>query len=840
MEWFQGRRRNNKIWNNKIRDNKNHEQAESQDLQRIVPPKSTKKGPINRWMKGSPWLVWGVILSVVSSVLFSSLYGIFRASAAKEIEDPVENNRNISWLIQNCYLLYRDLYNAQNEVSLNYEELYLEIDEGYRWVLNTEHWDDYLSGEIPDEGIPDEEITGEEITGEEIAEEERNGGRTFLSEDDYYNIVNSIASLKGSFEGLENEFAVLNSNYDYMIEDTVTGKQITNMSTGDRNRSLYEYRFYLEIIFDGLGNVTVSDNIRGEDVALVRKLANEAVRENHWMKYRVGSALDAFFQVGSLKMPRNCKVTFCISTNAWSDNMDSYYSLYSNRYSGYETMYSVYHYGPYMAGVETAYRNAGLGGIMALCMAVMFALGLFLPVLGESRPWREVKLCSLPFEVLFCAGILLFALGGEMFNLSVNVASGNMAKDITAMSVFSLSEAKFLAGCLNLLVFAAFFFGWWYLGVGARALKDMGVRGYIRQRSLIYRFFPFMKRKAVGIYESVTHMDLTKNAHKTIIKIVIINALILAGICFLWVGGITVVIVYSLILYLILRKYISDLQEKYQLLLKTTNQIADGNLNAYVEGDWGVFEPFKTQMVKIEKGFQKAVDEEVKSQRMKADLITNVSHDLKTPLTAIITYVNLLKEENITEEQRREYLDTLERKSLRLKVLIEDLFEVSKASSNNITLNIMDVDIMNLVKQVEFEMSDKLKAANLDVRMNLTDEKVILPLDSQKTYRIYENLFGNIAKYAMPGTRVYVSGFRTDNEAVITMKNISAQEITVDSSELTERFVRGDASRNTEGSGLGLAIAKSFTTIQNGELTLEVDGDLFKVTTTWHIEDGVK
>ena len=130
-------------------------------------------------------------------------------------------------------------------------------------------------------------------------------------------------------------------------------------------------------------------------------------------------------------------------------------------------------------------------------------------------------------------------------------------------------------------------------------------------------------------------------------------------------------------------------------------------------------------------------------------------------------------------------------------------------------------------------MSDKWEEAGLDIRMNLTDEKILLTLDSQKTYRIYENLFGNIAKYALRGTRVYVNGFRIDDAVVITLKNISAQEITVDSEDLTERFVRGDASRNTEGSGLGLAIAKSFTELQGGRLSLEVDGDLFKVTTTW-------
>ena len=294
--------------------------------------------------------------------------------------------------------------------------------------------------------------------------------------------------------------------------------------------------------------------------------------------------------------------------------------------------------------------------------------------------------------------------------------------------------------------------------------------------------------------------------------------------------------VYSVVLYVILRKYVSDLQEKYKVLLKAVDEIANGNLNVTINEDLGVFEPFREQVFQIQDGLKKAVTMEVRSQRIKTELVTNMSHDLKTPLTAIITYVNLLKKEDLTENQRREYLEILERKSLRLKSLIEDLFEFSKANSQNITLNIMDVDIMNLVKQVEFEMSDKMNESGLDVRMNLTEEKVILPLDSQKTFRIYENLFGNIAKYALQGTRVYVNGFRIDDTVVITLKNISAQEITVEAEELTERFVRGNTSRNTEGSGLGLAIAKSFMELQGGTLELEVDGDLFKVITTWNIK----
>lgn len=251
-----------------------------------------------------------------------------------------------------------------------------------------------------------------------------------------------------------------------------------------------------------------------------------------------------------------------------------------------------------------------------------------------------------------------------------------------------------------------------------------------------------------------------------------------------------------------------------------------------------MFDAFKAELEQVRTGFKKAVDEEVKSQRMKTELITNVSHDLKTPLTAIRTYIELLKKEDITEEERRSYIETLENKSMRLAVLIEDLFEVSKATSNNITLHPVEVDVVNLLKQVSIEHADAYEKRGLEVRWSVPEEKVLAQLDPQKTYRIFENLFGNIQKYAMEKSRVYVQVERINSrgenhvkpdQVEITIKNMSAEELHVASEELTERFVRGDASRNTEGSGLGLAIAKSFTEAQHGTLKIAVDGDLFKV-----------
>ena len=302
-------------------------------------------------------------------------------------------------------------------------------------------------------------------------------------------------------------------------------------------------------------------------------------------------------------------------------------------------------------------------------------------------------------------------------------------------------------------------------------------------------------------------------------------------------------ICYSVALYFVLRRYIGRIQKGYRHLLQATNAIAQGKFDNAFEGDFGIFESYKEELYRIQGGFRTAVEEEVKSQRMKTELITNVSHDLKTPLTAIITYTDLLKDEKITDEQRQSYLATLERKALRLKVLIEDLFEISKASSGNVRLEPVAVDICNLIRQVYLEHEDRMTASGLEIRFDMPQEKIILQLDSQKTYRIFENLYVNITKYALPNTRVYVQAkvITTEAESMsakkirIELKNISAQELIVDSTDLTERFVRGDASRNSEGSGLGLAIAKSFIELQGGQFGIEIDGDLFKAVIEWKI-----
>lgn len=229
-------------------------------------------------------------------------------------------------------------------------------------------------------------------------------------------------------------------------------------------------------------------------------------------------------------------------------------------------------------------------------------------------------------------------------------------------------------------------------------------------------------------------------------------------------------------------------------------------------------------------GLKNAVNKSLKSERLKTDLITNVSHDIKTPLTSIINYVDLMKRENIPDEKVRGYLNILESKSQRLKNLTEDLVEASKVSSGNISLEFINIDFVELVNQTNGEFEEKFAAKELRLVTNLPTEPVYVRADGRRLWRVAENLYNNVAKYAMPGSRVYVDLTAEESSVVFSIKNISEQPLNIRAEDLTERFVRGDVSRSTEGSGLGLSIARSLTELQKGQFEIYLDGDLFRVT----------
>lgn len=469
------------------------------------------------------------------------------------------------------------------------------------------------------------------------------------------------------------------------------------------------------------------------------------------------------------------------------------------------------------------------------------ALAAFIIALVKPLGMTKKVLFKAPFEVVIFIGSLGVGLLADSGYVLMDMMSQTIIGELKNVIVTGLHltalQADGVVLALNFLVWLILMFLVYWGVTCLTSVFTLGFFRYLKERTLTGRFTCWCVRVFNKTCDVVETVDFKDKSTKFILKIVAVNFLLLTFLTCFWFFGIFGLIIYSVILFFVLRKNYYNMQEHYQVLLKATNELAEGNLDVEIKEDLGVFEPFREEIKKIQTGFKKAVEEEVKSQSMKTELITNVSHDLKTPLTAIITYVNLLKKEDITEEERNSYIQVLDQKSMRLKSLIEDLFEVSKANSKNVTLNLVEVDIVSLMKQVRLELDDKLQDCQVDFKWNLPEEKVILTLDSEKTYRVFENLLVNIIKYAMPGTRAYVDIETGEKEICISMKNISATELSVNGSELSERFVRGDSSRNTEGSGLGLAIAKSFTELQKGSFEVETEADLFKVLLRWKREE---
>ena len=301
---------------------------------------------------------------------------------------------------------------------------------------------------------------------------------------------------------------------------------------------------------------------------------------------------------------------------------------------------------------------------------------------------------------------------------------------------------------------------------------------------------------------------------------------VVSGILSIFPIGILIGIILTIIYIVIFIKELIYLDK----IIIGSKAATEGKLNCNIEEKGrGHLRELAHDINNIRDGLRKSIESEMKSENMKTELITNVSHDLKTPLTSIINYIDLLKRENIESETAKDYINILDKKSQRLKVLIDDLFEASKATSGAMELNITKIDIVQLLKQSLGENDERFKNSNLSVKLDIPDTKIFINGDGQRLYRVFENLISNIVKYSLSNTRVYIQMYVDDeNKVIIIMRNISAYELDFCANEITNRFKRGDSSRSTEGSGLGLAIAKSIVELHGGKFNIEVDGDLFK------------
>ncbi|WP_072523786.1 sensor histidine kinase [Clostridium sp. Marseille-P3244] len=597
-----------------------------------------------------------------------------------------------------------------------------------------------------------------------------------------------------------------------------------------------------ESVLDDTSN-TVSDRLQAEDTE------DYAFRVTYWFSQSgelSGIQVDGTemspqeaynLEVQYLNEFANSQEDYGIASIATISDVSIVYGMTEDNLISYCSAFSSDDIGVY----DLAYSPAFADTLKVLCLIIVVA-ALLLPCV-KRLDISEMKMFQVPFEIPVIVLLCLFA-------TEVIIIPAEMAY-MTINGTFLQSSGYILETGITLINFAVWFI---FFGILFWAVTSMRVMvrmkgAYWKERTLTVRMIRRirnrgdeddvkMKERAGGIirkirdffarqYDALQHLDFQDKTNRTILKVVVINFIILFIVCLFWWYGTFALIIYSVLLFFFLRKYMTDIQEKYKLLLKSTNQLAEGHLDVPIDGDIGLFNPIQDELKKIQKGFKKAVEEEVKNERMKTELVTNVSHDLRTPLTAIITYTDLLKNEK-DEEKRKEYIQVLERKSLRLKVLIEDLFEISKAASKSVVMHFMKVDIIDLLKQVELENDSKIKEMNLEFKWRLPEHKLVMYLDSQKTYRIFENLIVNITKYALPHTRVYIEVTEKESSVHISMKNVSATELDFNTDEITDRFVRGDSSRNTEGSGLGLAIAKSFVELQHGTLKISTEADLFK------------
>ncbi|EHJ25624.1 histidine kinase A domain protein [Clostridioides difficile 050-P50-2011] len=345
----------------------------------------------------------------------------------------------------------------------------------------------------------------------------------------------------------------------------------------------------------------------------------------------------------------------------------------------------------------------------------------------------------------------------------------------------------------------------------------------IFQTSIIVRLILWLIKTVREISNAIKKVSLARK----VIVIVIISLALIMVISTLSIG---IGLLFSICIFLGFTIYITKRLSYLSYVIEGTERIKKGELDYKIKitGNDN-FTSLAENINNIGEGLDRAIEEQVKSERMKSDLITNVSHDLKTPLTSIINYVDLIKkEESIQPEYINDYINVLESKSKRLKLLIEDLFEASRVSSGNIELQISKIDLVQLLRQSIGELEEKLSKNNLYLKLNVPNDKVYIWADGRRMYRVFENLLSNIAKYSLEETRVYIDVYDYGENVKVTMKNISSYELNFDPSEIMERFKRADESRNTEGSGLGLAIARDLVDLQGGKFYIEIDGDLFK------------
>lgn len=447
--------------------------------------------------------------------------------------------------------------------------------------------------------------------------------------------------------------------------------------------------------------------------------------------------------------------------------------------------------------------------ILAVGSAVCFLFLLVLATLQagrdpQDRAVRLYRFDRMPAEVEIALA-LLCGTGAVLLIIGATAAIVESTTVLSSMGMIGVCAAAAMAG-------AAVILGFYFSLV--RRLKA----GNLWKNSLIHSI--------VEVCRSV-YAARSTSARLIVSMCALVFLHIFFIIVFWWPGIFVCILIDAVVLLYMIREAAGR-----QTVIEGLRQIGAGDLEYKVNTSalLGSNRELAEMVNSMGEGLQSAVAEKMKSERLKADLITNVSHDIKTPLTSIINYVDLLKRENIEDPKLRGYIDILDAKSQRLKQLTEDLVEASKISSGNINLEFITLNLNELIQQMNGEFDERFENRKLTLVCSLYKGSLKIYADSRRIWRVLENLYGNVVKYAMPGTRVYIESLKRDGKVLFTMKNVSEHPLNINAEELTERFIRGDVSRSTEGSGLGLSIAQNLTKLQHGTFQIYLDGDLFKVT----------
>ncbi len=604
--------------------------------------------------------------------------------------------------------------------------------------------------------------------------------------------VNNRGESKKEIEDIKkqskNEIDTLYKNMKFLAINTKDNSYYSNT----KYKTVEEYKKNIDEYLDIEIHKTPMDKSYSKDIN------GKVVNNNTNAQYRLLSAID-------------------------SENMEIYISLPNPKEFKYDdTIYNFYN--SYMQTTKT---------VESLITIVIISLAIFLisifsyKLCKKNTPKKQGRILKIskkiPLELWFM-GIFI----GGIYYIVISFSGYYSEYD----NIYTYIGMMSLAIICNLIfIFMIHLF--------IKVLFGFDSKLDLLKNTIIYKIYKILNKTYKVIKKNVENVLISSKKIPLIKRIIGLS--ILFSICsiilglfidsILYAGGI-IFIVTPFIAMGIFTWYIVKQLTYLSEIMDGTEKIKNGELNYKIDTNgYDNFTVLAENINNIGDGLEKSIDSQLRSERMKSELITNVSHDLKTPLTSIINYVELIKkEENIQPEYINEYVNVLEAKGRRLKALIEDLFEASKASSGNIELNMENLDIKQLLRQSIGEMEEKLGNANLDLKLNMLDDKVYIYADGRRMYRVFENLLSNIAKYSLHNTRVYIDLVENNENIKITMKNISSYELNFDVDEITERFKRSDESRNTEGSGLGLAIAKDLVKIQGGRFDVEIDGDLFKAT----------